>query len=185
MKQIFPFYLILIIFSCDRNDPEPGIEIALNGDMETGATFPMGWNFAPGLIAGHSSSWSTEQASSGTRSLSISTPGNINSIALWSQYYGNADKNVSGKDLTFLVKVKGNNLAGLGISIAMRADAGSGNKFVTTEGVKAIKGTFDWTTYAVNIPLVPEDATGVYLFLIFLPNSTGTVYFDDASLTYK
>lgn len=185
MNRVLCFVIAVALFSCDKNDPDPGIDITLNGDMETGATYPIGWGFAPGLVAGHSSYWSTDPVSSGSRSIGISASGPINSFCHWNQYYGNADKNFSGKSLTFSIKVRGIDLKGQGVSIAMRADAPSGNEFVSTEGRQLILGSFDWTTYEVSIPVVPDDATGVYIFLIFLPNSTGSVYFDDASLRYK
>ena len=47
---------------------------------------------------------------------------------------------------------------------------------------RTIKGTSDWTTYALRLRNLSDDIRYVYVYLIFSSGSLGTVYFDDISL---
>lgn len=51
-------------------------------------------------------------------------------------------------------------------------------------GSLGIEGTTDWTTYSLELDEpVGVDMTSITVYLLLLPDTSGTVYFDDASLT--
>jgi hypothetical protein len=86
------------------------------------------------------------------------------------------------------VKAKGN-LTGQGISIAIRGDDansvnGYAKQFATTQGTSPISGTFNWTEYSVKLNNVDASLESITIYVIFLNNTFGDVYFDDISLTY-
>ncbi len=88
-----------------------------------------------------------------------------------------------GRDLTLEVAIKADNLEGRGISLVIRCDNPTTMKqFVTTEFTVPIKGTFDWTKFSVRLLNVQADISNVIIFLIYMDNTTGTVYFDDIKL---
>ena len=55
--------------------------------------------------------------------------------------------------------------------------------FVTTRGTVPIRGTEDWATYSVQIGGLPAGIDQITVDLMYLPNSSGVVYFDDAVLS--
>ena len=86
-----------------------------------------------------------------------------------------------------MVKIKAVSLEGSGVAIAIRADNRSQQevlKFAATEGTTDITGTFDCKEYSLVMVSVPELTNGIFVFFIYLNTTTGTVYFDDAELTY-
>lgn len=95
----------------------------------------------------------------------------------------------TGKSLTLRVRIKGQ-LEGDGVSIAIRGDdtsniSGVGEQFATTQGPSPISGTFNWTEYGLNLDTIEPNIKSLTVYLIYLPNTTGTVYFDDVSLVFK
>ena len=90
-----------------------------------------------------------------------------------------------GNDLTLKAYVKGVNLEGDGISLIIRCEDVNLTpvQVVTTEGTVKIAGTFDWTEYTVKLLDLQSTVTVLYVYLNYLPNTTGTVYFDDITLT--
>jgi hypothetical protein len=175
-------FLVSILFSCDKDDPNPA-QLIVNGNVESGTANPTGWvNYSsPGIT----NSWTSDAFSSSNHSLKITSDTGPDDIGYWTQNYNGAIP--IGKDLTLRVKIKCDNLDGEGVSIAISADDSTPTaiQFSTTQGKKTIDGTFDWTLYDVTLEAVDADAKNIYVFLIFLPNTTGTVYFDDASLEYN
>ena len=61
--------------------------------------------------------------------------------------------------------------------------SGSAEAFATTQGEIPITGVQDWTEYSVTLGSVPSQAKSLTVYLVFLPQTTGTVAFDAASLT--
>jgi hypothetical protein len=107
-------------------------------------------------------------------------------FAFWAQTI-NTDLPI-GKSVTLKAKVKGK-MTGGGISLVIRGDntsqpSGTGEQFVTTQGISPISGTFDWTDFSVKLPSVDATTQSLTIYLVYLPNSTGEVYFDDISLTF-
>ena len=91
-----------------------------------------------------------------------------------------------GQDLTLTAKIKGVDLLGPGASIVIRCDRVTQLlQFETTENSTNISGSFDWSTYTLNLSDLQSDVTIIRVYLILLPETTGTVYFDDITLTHK
>ena len=183
MKKITTLlFLIGILVGCDKDDPKP-VQLIVNGNMESGTSGPTGWisDTSPEIT----NAWTSDAFSSSNHSLKITSATGPVSGSFWAQVYDGAIP--TGKDLTLRVKIKCNNVVGEGVSIALRADDNTPAvlQFSTTQGTETIDGTFDWKTYDVTIEDVDGDATIILVYLIFLPNTTGTVYFDDASLEYN
>lgn len=57
--------------------------------------------------------------------------------------------------------------------------------FETTEGKTAITDVKEFTEYSVTVGSYPDEADKLKFFLVYLANTTGTVYFDDIPLTAK
>jgi hypothetical protein len=188
--------LLLIVFmllSCGKKDEVVPTQVLLNTDIESGGTAPDYWFNNPGTSGVYVAKWTDEEASSKNHSLKISaatmqTP----DFAYWVQTYSQTTLGTKlpvGKDLTLTVKIKGKDLTGQGLSIAIRADnalspTNTGSSFVTTQGGIQINGTFDWKSYTVKMSSLRNDALYVYVFLVYLPGTTGTAYFDDVTLAY-
>ncbi|MCE2934478.1 MAG: hypothetical protein ACK5WO_05155 [Cyclobacteriaceae bacterium] len=184
MKYFLTFCLFLPLLIGCQDDPEPVIQLLVNGDMETGAASPNSWWNREQTV--YSTEWTTEEASKGSKSLKISASQTdpIN-FAFWAQTFSGSipvEKNV-----VLSVSVKGKDLTGQGVSIVIRGDAesspgGPAEQGSTTQGTTNITGTFDWTTYTVRLTGIERDIKSLTIYLILLPNSTGEVYFDEASL---
>ena len=84
------------------------------------------------------------------------------------------------------MKVAG--IEGEGIALAIRADDtslenGEAEGFATTRSLALIEGTRDWSTYSVQISGLASTVDQITVYLMYLPNTSGTVYFDDAVLS--
>ena len=185
-KSLILCALLLAFMGC-KDDPDPAIQLLVNTDMEAGATSPNAWWGLEETV--YVNEWTTEEASSGTRSLKISAAqSDDTNFAFWSQTYVGAIP--VGKDVVLSIKVKCKNVSGRGISIAIRGDdANSLNsnaeQFSTTQGKINITGDFDWTTYHVRLDGIQSDIKSLTVYFVFLSNTVGTAYFDDASLTVQ
>lgn len=94
-----------------------------------------------------------------------------------------------GKSLSLSVRIKGQ-LEGEGVSIVIRGDDspladGSREQFATTQGNSPIGGAFNWTKFSIGLGTVEPNIQSITVFLVYLPNTTGNVYFDDVSLTFE
>lgn len=86
--------------------------------------------------------------------------------------------------LVLKVNVKLQGVTEGGVYIALRGDTDTGqNFFDTTQGVTKITGTLDFTEYSVSVPYFISTTKKIYIFLILDGNATGTVNFDDITLT--
>jgi hypothetical protein len=140
-------------------------------------------NFGNGT--GFNATMSYEESFSPNYSLKISRTV-IDTAKIWYWYQIYSGKIPVGRDLTLKAKIKGVYLSGNGASIVIRCDGATpGLQFETTQNVVNISGTFDWATYTVTLSKVQSNITSIIVYLIYLPNTTGTVYFDDVTLTYK
>lgn len=186
----FILSLFLLYFSCNNNDekviPEP-IQILQNSDMESGNSEPQNWKIHSFPDGGqHDFVWTDQEYHSTTRSLMISSSISYDSIgAGWMQILNHSIPH--NQDVKLTVRIKAENLVGDGAAIIIRADNTNQQdmlKFVSTEGDIDITGTFDWKEYSIEMESVPNDTNIIYVWLAFLPHTTGEVYFDDAELTY-
>jgi hypothetical protein len=181
----FAIHVLVLLTLCnckDNEDPKP-VEVVSNGNVDTGVSFPTLWLWYNGK-GKYQTTWNNETFSSPDRSLSIATAvSDPVDFAYWAQ---EISQNIPvGKKLILKARVKGNNVIGNGVSIAVRADSESttGLKFATTQGNKLITGTFDWTEYRVEMLSVPAETKRLYIFLVYLNGTTGEVFFDDISMT--
>jgi hypothetical protein len=174
--------LFLACMGC-KDDPEPAKQLLVNTDMEAGATSPNDWWDME--QTGYTTEWTTEEANSGSRSLKISAIElEATNFAFWTQSYVGAIP--VGEDVVLSVKVKCKNISGEGVSIVIRGDTANGQgQFISTEGRTPITGDFDWTTFDLRLDEIQGDIKSIIVFLVFLPNTVGTVYFDDATLVVQ
>jgi hypothetical protein len=194
LSGFIPLVLVVALLSCGKKDIIVPTQVLLNTDIESGGTKPDYWFVNPGTSGAYTGTWTDEESSSKAHSLKISANATqTTDFAYWVQTYSQTTVGATlpfGKDLTLSLKIKGKDLVGQGLSIAIRADnaltptSSAGSTFVTTQGNVQINGTFDWKTYTVKMSNLRSDALYVYVFLVYLPNTTGTAYFDDVTLTY-
>lgn len=180
--------MILNYSGCKKSDPQPqslSAEFLGNPNIETGTTSPTNW-FQKAVNTSNNVfifEWSSVEASSPTHSLKITASTQNNSdFAYWGQNVLVSVAHITpGKNMTFSVKIKAVNLTGTGASIAIGAYNGTAQEQLqSTQASIGISGTFDWKTYTVALK-ANSDITSFTVFLFMLPNTTGTVYFDDPS----
>ena len=176
------FFVVLFI-GC--KDDDEGIQILTNPDVETGDVLPNGWYLSSGQ-GKYAVIWTDDESYSPSKSLKISTPvSDPADFAFWGQ---SITENIPlGEDIVLRVKIKAD-LIGDGVAIAIRTDDTApsdyqGEQFATTQG-NTISGTFDWKEYSVKLEEVHKDTKTVTVYLIYLSNTSGEVYFDDIMLTY-
>jgi len=175
----------LLITDCREDDLEP-VHMIANGDVESGVGMPSSWVYSNGS-GNYNVEWDDAVYHSGSRSLRISTETQSpDTFSFWGQQ--KCTDIPRGKTITLKAMVKGN-LVGQGISIAIRCDdtstqTGYGLQFVTTQGNTSITGTFDWKEYSIEIGEVVQATTCIWIFLVYLPSTSGEVYFDDVSLVH-
>jgi hypothetical protein len=195
---LFQIAVFSILLSCKKDTgstplvplittPTTGIELLKNGNFEEVAK---NWHFVyePRDTFNRNKyimEVSEDFASSPKKSLKISCD-KVNETSVYCQ----SNQSVStaglkvGSTITLSAKIKGVSLAGPGISIAIRGDKPTQTNifFKTSQGTTPITGTFDFKEFSVTLPSYPGDAESLVIFLVFLPNTTGTVYMDDVSL---
>jgi hypothetical protein len=178
-------FISFFLSSCKKDEVSLR-QLLVNGNVETGSTVPNGWWNSTGQ-GKHNITWTDEASFSPKKSLKISTqivdPSNF---SFWAQTISSNLPN--GKGVTLMVKIK-SNLKGTGVSIAIRGDDASSvngyaKQFVTTQGTSPISGIFDWTDYSIKLSNVDSSIQSLTVYLIYLGNTTGEVYFDDVSLTF-
>ena len=131
--------------------------------------------------------WSNTEAVSGIRSLSLSdAAGTTGFFSFWAQTIAVSD--ASGMTLELSVAIKVSDLQGEGVAIAIRGDDasrrnGEAEAWVTTRGSILVLGTQDWTTYSVQLEGLEPAIDQITVYLMYLPNSSGTAFFDDAVLS--
>jgi hypothetical protein len=181
----FSFFSILLFESCHKEDVRSG-QLINNSDVEIGSTTPNSWYFSTG-DGKYDVTWTDAESFSPSKSLKISTQtADPTDFAAWGQ---TINTNLpTGKSVTLKVKVKGN-MTGAGISIVIRGDdtpnpSGNAEQFITTQGTSPISGTFDWTDYSVTLDHVDASTRSLIVYLVYLQDTAGEVYFDDILLTF-
>jgi hypothetical protein len=190
MKSCLKIVLVIgcvgLMISCHKDDPFP-TQVLVNGSMDAASssnpTAPANW-----AQSGPSTSWATEDYVSGDHSLKIFSPvANSPDFSYWSQTY--SGKIPGSQDLVFSVKIKGKDLHGPGISLLINDDLHTSpsitpDQVASTQEVTFINGTFDWTTYSVKLVNVDPAAKSITVYILCFPGTTGTAYFDDATLVH-
>jgi hypothetical protein len=182
--RLAALFIVLLIGSCREDVVEP-IQMIANGDMESGSASPGSWWY-PDTSGDYKAEWSSEASHSPARSLKLSTEiQRADRFSFWAQ--SKCSDIPRGKTVALKVMIKGE-LIGTGVSVAIRCDGATPNaaalQFMTTQGNTAITGTFDWKEYSIEIGQVEQATSCITVYLVYLPQTSGKVYFDDVSLTH-
>jgi hypothetical protein len=183
MKRILTiFSVILITISCKKDDQIP-TQLLINPDIESN-NLSSWFNWGTGGV--YNAAITDEESFTPSHSLKIAN-GTIDNINFWYWYQKYEGAMPYGEELTLSAKIKGKNLVGKGISVALRGDdiQDSVSQFITTYGYIEIIGTFDWTQYNFTLPKLNSDVTKLWVFLLCNNSTTGTVFFDDITLTHN
>ena len=183
--------VISLMSGCGKKEPYvyAGVELLENGNMEEGEPgdpLPSGWGkWGQGATEeqlGHITYITDSEDDNSYIKIDTITKEN-NFIYAYQSIENNIPK---GKKLKLTVKIKTENLTGGGAAIAIRCNVkGKAAQFVSTQWKIPIEGTKDWTTYTVELnERVRSDIESITAFLLFTSDTSGTVYFDDASLIY-
>lgn len=166
---------------------QPPTTLLANGDIEAGSGAPEGWTSSgpdPGQLAFE---WASQDGGGGTRSLSIRSADGaaVSTFGYWAQTIPVADPSGAMYELTAQIRTDG--VAGPGVAIALRGDvesAGSGpaEAFATTQGVRLIRGSRSWRRISVGLTGIPPEVDRITVYLLYLPETTGTVFFDNVAL---
>jgi hypothetical protein len=171
----------LLIISACSDDDEPSVHQIVNDDVEGS----IAWQFVNVAPAAHAGVVVNSASASSSHSLSISSSEvKADGFSFWSLKVTPPDIPV-GASLELTVKVKVTNVTGEGVFVALRGDGDSSSSpifFESTQDIRTIDGTADFTTYGVKLDSYPEGVTQIYIFLIMDASGTGTANFDDISL---
>ncbi len=160
-----------------------------NGNLESGSSTPDGWNYAT-TEQGFNFTWTNLESYSPSHSLGISTSVSHANIATWTQTI--SENLPFGHQMVLKTKIKCN-LIGDGVAIVIQGDetvtpSGSAEEYASTQTMFKISGTADWRDWAIATSSnLNNTIKSITVYLIYLPNTTGEVYFDDIELkaTYK
>ncbi|QJD79922.1 hypothetical protein [Spirosoma rhododendri] len=206
LKLLVPLVAIAgLVNACKKDDAQPQsvANVLTNGDFETSPY--QDWKIDINKVSktksnGYTIEYSTEAASSPSHSMKVSCNGayNDSTYQLIQQFFylssatapagGRVISIPTGGKLTMKVKIKTVNIQGNGISIAIGGNYGSDRKYETafytsTEGKTTITGTNDFKEYAITFDSFPANMHSMYALIFFLPNTIGTAYYDDVSLS--
>lgn len=193
-------FILLSLFGCDRtldidvpeSEPEGEISITLeNGNVELGNNLPDSWFPYIWGSNNYEMSWTTEDYHSPSHSLkmSLDTYSRSGSFAFWVQ---NIPLDAPFQnDLTITAHMKLENIVGDGVALFMQLSSypdqlqGSiADSFYVSQNNVPVSGTKNWDEYRYSVSAsdIPPNIEYIDVILLFLPKSTGTVYFDDITL---
>lgn len=185
-----------LLNGCKKDDPQVQsiANVVTNSDFETSPY--QDWTSSPYKAAttnpnNYSVVYSTEAASSPTHSIKVSLAASPNDTTfhIFQQVINTTTKGIpTGGKLTLKVKIKTVNVQGNGVSLVIGGNQGADAKYASTfytstEGKTSIVGTNDFKEYSLTVDALPANTTSLYVALFFLPKTTGTVYYDDVSLS--
>mgnify|MGYP002410551778 FL=1 len=183
--------IICLVSGCSKKGPYvyKGVELLKNGNMEEKDSDerPRGWGYGgtKGFSEFLNFTYTIDPTDENNNCLKIDGATDAESFAYWHQ---TISTNVPiGKKVKLKVKIKTDNLTGTGAAIAIRCDNNSGlAQFTSTAGRISIVGSTDWKYYSIELnERVRADIKSITVYLLFTSgNTTGTIYFDDASLIY-
>ena len=106
-------------------------------------------------------------------------------FGFWTQAVGVRPGQYTGMTLRLSALIMLDNVLGQGVSILVTAYDDSMNMVGTagTQGDEVIRGTNYWREYSVRLTSLSKDAQTLYIYLILMPESRGTAYLDDITLT--
>ncbi len=192
---LLPVTAFLFLTACGDSDsnsptePHSRIDLLANGGIEEGNTEPDNWI---AKITGESAflmERSFEEGNPDNQYLCISGPASPqgSSFSFWEQTI-NTDIPFN-KAVHLKVSIKLVGVDGKGVAVAIRTDDTDprddyAEGFITSEGYTEITGNIDWTEYEIALGSVHPETKTITVFLLMLPDTKGTVCFDDVSLTY-
>ncbi len=186
--------LFVLIQCVEKNDPVPAnTQLLRNSDLELSMDSVHPWratNPSPFELF-----VSTEIYRSPSRALAIrNNDFNARSAGVWSQTY-TGEMPRTGRSLRLKAYIKGENIkrngAGSNVYLAIRTFHEEGRsqstfgRFVSTDNIASISGTFDWAPLSLTLPSIQENISSIVVYLVMTAGTTGTVYFDDISLTVE
>ncbi|MCK8496103.1 hypothetical protein M0L20_29825 [Spirosoma sp. RP8] len=182
----------LFLAACKKEETQPQTALPANGLLVNGNIdqSAQGWFFGtdstkPTNPNGYTSGASTEAYSSPQYSLKISCSQvkDTATFCFYGQQFIPFKTIPIGAKLTLTAKIK-TALVGPGVSLAIRGDKGNTSAvvFVSSQDKTSITGTRDFTEYSVTLDSFPGGIDNLLVYLVYLPKTTGSVYFDDLSL---
>jgi hypothetical protein len=157
-----------------------------NGGFEAGDRSPDDWWRGGTTYSGFTFDWWSTGAYEGNRAVSITRQGaSREDFAFWAQTL-RADEFIGGS-VTLHARVR-TDVTGQGVSLVIRGDdtlrpADRAEAFASTQGSTMISGSSGWVERSVTLDRLPPGMESVTVYLVFLPGTTGTVYFDAVELT--
>ena len=190
-------FVICLVSGCSKKTPYEykGIELLENGNMEEKESDerPRGWWYNRGTNVNDvdpdskQTTLTYDLTDPNNKCLKINGVTDSKNFAFWAQTISN---NIPvGKKVKLKIRVKTENLTGTGAAIAIRCDdavkpTGSAEQFTTTQKRIPIVDSSD-KYYSIELnERIRADIKSITVYLLFLGNTSGTVYFDDASLIY-
>lgn len=131
----------------------------INSDFEAEQTQATGWRFSR-TGGDYSGNFNSLEFYSPSKSVTIlNDTFNEDNFAFWFQSYSAGTP--AGKDLELSAFIKGSNLEGGGIAIAIatydKEDSFDAVQFASTQTEGLINGTFDWTKYSLELKNIRPD----------------------------
>ena len=180
----FLFFLLSVIFwACSKEEDTGQLLNDPSLNFTQGKIFPDSWFYWQNQSK-HSFFWSAKELNSTDFYLAIAadSPDTVN-FSFFNQTV--LTPLPKGKQIMLRARIKAENLTGQGASIALRCDGPKGQvAFTTTQGVTSIDGSFEWKEFSLLLEKVPDETNAIQVYLLYLPSTTGKVYFDDITLTY-
>jgi hypothetical protein len=164
-------------WSSEKNNPT----ILLSDSISSNTT---GWHFTQTAGSVQTGALSSQVYLSAGTSMEIQSA--ITSPTAYSYwYYSWMPQGLNQSDrLQLTVNVKLENVTGPGVYIALRGNSDTKSVFIrSTQNVTKISGTSGFTSYSVQVPYYLTSAKYLVIYLIMDAQSTGTVYFDDVTVT--
>lgn len=160
-------------------DPTASAHPSLNGGWGSG------WHFhAP---PGTSARFVDRGGLRGGRCIALTGDGSGGRHLFPVAYQVIASGDLTGRRLRLAARVRRVGVVGPGFALALRGEdatrAPRGGVFASTQGRIDIFGTADWTEYSVRLEELDASVGRVSVFLMLLPETRGTVYVDDVTLT--
>jgi hypothetical protein len=196
MKSRIICFLLLVVFgNCvEREDPVPvNTQLLRNFDLEMSPDNVLPWR------AASSSPFrlgvSTEVFRSPNRALYITnSDSTARTAAGWSQIYS-GEMPREGRRLRLTAFLKGENIVrhrpGSNVYLAIRTfpvegrNSSTFGRFVSTQQIAVVSGTFDWAPLNLTLPAIQNDVQSIAVYLVMAAGTTGTIYFDDITLTVE
>lgn len=177
----------VFFFSCNKDEePEPH-QILNNWNMEADVYGEARYWYK--AISGNVvCSWDSLESVSPTHSLKMTSDDSTGMDIGY--YYQRVLYIEKGQDLSFQIKVKGQNLVGNGVAVALYAFDNANPltepiRFASSDETIRLVGSFDWTPVKIEMENIEAEIKSLWIFLVYLPDTQGTAYFDDATAFYS